>query len=244
MTHPYYAGHGLHRGMHLNHPLYAGFHGGYGGFGGHPWGGAYGSLHGGYGGYGGHPWAGAYGGLYGGYGAFGGLYGGYGGYGGHGRYGHPGMHLGMYGRHMRHPLIHANYGYDYNYYPNPDLIPKDEEDFRKNMPKYEIPLIYSPGRHSPGRAGSPNRGSPRSTNSPSPGRKAIIDRQRLITQEMNAMKHPRVSCAVDFIDPIYKHLDPISVSLQERVKFGGHITSITRSTQLANPNGDFFFHTS
>ena len=58
---------------------------------------------------------------------------------------------------------------------------------------------------------------------------------------MEALKHPRVSCAVDFIDPIYKHLDPISVSLQERVKFGGHITSITRSTQLANPNGEFYF---
>ena len=61
---------------------------------------------------------------------------------------------------------------------------------------------------------------------------------------MDAMKHPRVSCAVDFIDPIYKHLDPISVSLQERVKFGGHITSITRSTQLANPNGEFYFYLS
>ena len=58
---------------------------------------------------------------------------------------------------------------------------------------------------------------------------------------MAAMKHLRVSCAVDFIDPIYKHLDPISVSLQERVKHGGHITSITRSTQLSNPNGEFYF---
>lgn len=81
-------------------------------------------------------------------------------------------------------------------------------------------------------------------NSPSPQRRAIIDRQKAIAQEMDAMKHPRVSCAVDFIDPIYKHLDPISVSLQERVKFGGHITSITRSTQLANPNGEFYFYLS
>ena len=30
------------------------------------------------------------------------------------------------------------------------------------------------------------------------------------------------------IDPVYYHLDPISVSLQERVKVGGHITSVTK----------------
>ena len=30
----------------------------------------------------------------------------------------------------------------------------------------------------------------------------------------------------DYSDNVYDHLDPISVSLQERVKFGGHITSI------------------
>lgn len=28
------------------------------------------------------------------------------------------------------------------------------------------------------------------------------------------------------------------------MKFGGHITSITRSTQLSNPNGEFYFHLS
>jgi hypothetical protein len=41
-------------------------------------------------------------------------------------------------------------------------------------------------------------------------------------------KHPRTSNAVDFIDPVYYHFDPISVSLQERVKVGGHITSVTK----------------
>jgi hypothetical protein len=29
-------------------------------------------------------------------------------------------------------------------------------------------------------------------------------------------------------DPINFHLDPISVSLQERVKFAGHVTSVTK----------------
>ena len=107
--------------------------------------------HGGYGGYGyGHPY----------------------GYGHHFGYGYP----GMYARHFGHPFhFQANWGYDYNYYPNPDLLPKDEEEFRKNMPKYEIPLVYSPGRFSKINT-SPQRGSPRSMNSPSPQRKAIIDR--------------------------------------------------------------------
>lgn len=139
-------------------------------------------------------------------------------------FGYGGHHAGMYSRHFGNPFhFYANWGYDYNYYPNPDLLPKDEEEFRKNMPKYEVPLIYSPTR-------SPARGSPSRSMGDSPRRKDILDRQKAITREMNAMKHPRVSSAVDFIDPIYKHLDPISVSLQERVKFGGHITSITRST--------------
>jgi hypothetical protein len=30
----------------------------------------------------------------------------------------------------------------------------------------------------------------------------------------------------DYSEDVYAHLDPISVSLQERVKFGGHVTSI------------------
>ena len=34
--------------------------------------------------------------------------------------------------------------------------------------------------------------------------------------------------ALDTVDPVHFHLDPISVSLQERVKFGGHITSVTQ----------------
>lgn len=33
---------------------------------------------------------------------------------------------------------------------------------------------------------------------------------------------------MDVPDPVHVHIDPISVSLQERVKFGGHITSITK----------------
>lgn len=41
-------------------------------------------------------------------------------------------------------------------------------------------------------------------------------------------KHPRTSLPVDVIDPVYYHYDPISVSLQERVKVGGHITSVTK----------------
>lgn len=41
-------------------------------------------------------------------------------------------------------------------------------------------------------------------------------------------KHYRTSLPVDVIDPVYYHLDPISVSLQERVKVGGHITSVTK----------------
>lgn len=120
-------------------------------------------------------------------------------YGGHGypygAYGHPlghYGHLGNYGQywggayghhyggypHARHYLghpyhFHANWGYDYNYYPNPDLLPKDEEEFRKTLPKYEVPILYSPGRFT--RTGSPQRGSPRE-NSHSPKRKAILDR--------------------------------------------------------------------
>ena len=41
-------------------------------------------------------------------------------------------------------------------------------------------------------------------------------------------KHFRTSLPVDVIDPVHYHLDPISVSLQERVKVGGHITSVTK----------------
>lgn len=46
------------------------------------------------------------------------------------------------------------------------------------------------------------------------------------------------SVPVDFIQEIYFHLDPISVGLQERVKFGGHITSEVK--QPYKP-GEFFF---
>lgn len=41
-------------------------------------------------------------------------------------------------------------------------------------------------------------------------------------------KHYRTSLPVDVIDPVHYHLDPISVSLQERVKVGGHVTSVTK----------------
>ena len=58
---------------------------------------------------------------------------------------------------------------------------------------------------------------------------------------MAANKHPRVSMPVDTPDPIYNHLDPISCSLQERVKFGGHITSITKRHHMRIP---FYFQLS
>lgn len=53
---------------------------------------------------------------------------------------------------------------------------------------------------------------------------------RLKNQQTNKKveKHPRCSVAIDVVDPVYHHMDPISVSLQERVKFGGHITSVTK----------------
>jgi len=54
-------------------------------------------------------------------------------------------------------------------------------------------------------------------------------------------KHPRTSLPVDLIDPVYHHFDPISVSLQERVKVGGHITSVTKKPYHKVP---FYFHLS
>ena len=115
---------------------------------------------GGYGGYGG------YGGGYGGFGAYGHGYGGFGGYGGYG---------GHYARGNFGNAHHygAGWGQEYNYYPNPDLLSKNQDEVRKGLPKFDVPLLYSPGRFS---KGSPNRGSPRSTNSPSPQRKALVER--------------------------------------------------------------------
>ena len=43
---------------------------------------------------------------------------------------------------------------------------------------------------------------------------------------------------MDIVDTIHSFLDPISCSLQERVKFGGHITSVTR---LSEAKKGFFF---
>ena len=49
------------------------------------------------------------------------------------------------------------------------------------------------------------------------------------------VKDPKVSAAVDYVDPIHGHKDPISVSLQERVKFGGHLTSVTQNAGRKGP---------
>lgn len=49
------------------------------------------------------------------------------------------------------------------------------------------------------------------------------------------VKDPKVSAAVDYVDPIHGHRDPISVSLQERVKFGGHVTSVTQNAGRKGP---------
>jgi len=46
------------------------------------------------------------------------------------------------------------------------------------------------------------------------------------------------SVPVDFIDEVNFHLDPISVALQERVKFGGHTTSEVKNTFKSGP---FFY---
>ena len=54
-------------------------------------------------------------------------------------------------------------------------------------------------------------------------------RNSMTKEDREAAKaNPRTSIPVDMPDPIHSHLDPISVSLQERVKFGGHITSVTK----------------
>lgn len=50
--------------------------------------------------------------------------------------------------------------------------------------------------------------------------------------------NPNVSAPVEVVDPIHSYLDPISVSLQERVKFGGHITSVTTKPHVIHP---YFF---
>lgn len=52
--------------------------------------------------------------------------------------------------------------------------------------------------------------------------------QQVPVIQKEVQKHPRTSIAIDAPDQIHIHVDPISVSLQERVKFGGHITSVTK----------------
>lgn len=55
-----------------------------------------------------------------------------------------------------------------------------------------------------------------------------------------ALKDP--SSAFDHVDPIYTHIDPISVALQERVKFGGAVTSVVKRPYSTPP--PFFFYVS
>jgi len=71
--------------------------------------------------------------------------------------------------------------------------------------------------------------------SPKKGRKSV--KQAPVEVQHN----PRLSTAYDMPDPIYQFIDPISVSLQERVKFGGHISSITKRHQMKIP---FYFQLS
>lgn len=81
---------------------------------------------------------------------------------------------------------------------------------------------------------SPERGSPNTSmrvkaahvSRPSSPRKS--GKKANPTPPPQVAKHPRASVAIDAVDPVYHHLDPISVSLQERVKFGGHLTSVTK----------------
>jgi len=50
------------------------------------------------------------------------------------------------------------------------------------------------------------------------------------------------SSPFDHVDPIHTHVDPISVSMQERVKFGGHTTSVVKRPYQTPP--PFFFYLS
>ena len=80
--------------------------------------------------------------------------------------------------------------------------------------------------------------SPKRNRHSSPGRN--IDVLHFGKSPETLPKDPRVSTSLDIIDPVYRHLDPISVSLQERVKFGGKVTAITR--QKEHVPKPFFFH--
>ena len=43
---------------------------------------------------------------------------------------------------------------------------------------------------------------------------------------------PKQEIQKHYTESVYNHLDPISVSLQERVKYGGHVTSVLDDRQL------------
>ena len=112
-------------------------------------------------------------------------------------------------------------------YPGPYLHP--------GMPALDAEEA-APGDEGSARSGS-RSASPRSSSPKSPRAVSPVAVRRVAVQMIN-VKEPNVSAPVDLVDPIHKCLDPISVSLQERVKFGGHITSVTRKSHAVQA---FFF---
>lgn len=125
-----------------------------------------------------------------------------------------------------------NYYAHYAVQPPPYFVNRSEEETEGEEADAETVNESRLSRSSPRKSKSP-RGSPRSIR----GASALDIKKRVSVQMIN-VQDGNVSAPVDLIDPIHQCLDPISVSIQERVKFGSHITSVTRKKHAVQA---FFF---
>lgn len=146
-------------------------------------------------------------------------------------YNHPfyhGFHHGYPYNHGHHPYGHHHYNHHHSYYwqwrPHAAVTPGhplynyyNEYQVNDQQSVSNLNLSIDAKERSPGQ----------DTKTTTPGRFPTPNKMsKGKSNQTPIQKHPRTSVAIDTVDPVYHHLDPISVSLQERVKFGGHISSV------------------